>query len=59
MLSLTDVWRVKMKIEIFIRDDLTDEHIAKLLIQQLRTTLGDRYEGVVNAVITEHQNRDK
>ena len=58
MLSLRDVWRVKMKIEIFIRDDLTDEHIAKLLVQQLRTTLGDRYEGVVNAMIKEHQNRD-
>jgi hypothetical protein len=56
MLPLTDVWRVKTKIEIFIRDDLTDEHIAKLL--QLRTALGDRYERVVNAMITEHQNRD-
>ncbi len=58
MLSLRDVWRVKMKIEIFIGDDLTDEQIAKLLVQQLRTTLGDRYEGVVNAMIRKHQNRD-
>jgi len=57
MLSVTDVWRVKTKIEIFIRDDLTDEHIAKLFVHQLRTALGDRYERVVNAMITEHQNR--
>jgi hypothetical protein len=47
-----------MKIEIFIGDDLTDEQIARLLVQQLRTTLGDRYEGVVNAMIRKHRNRD-
>jgi hypothetical protein len=58
MLSLTDVWKVKTKIEIFISDDLTDEHIAKLLVHQLRTALGDRYERVVSAMITEHQSRD-
>jgi hypothetical protein len=27
--ALTGVWRVKMKIEIFIGVDLTDEHITK------------------------------
>jgi hypothetical protein len=39
-----------MKIEIFIRDDLTDDHIAKLLYEQLYTILENR-RGVLDSLL--------
>lgn len=39
-----------MKIEIFIRDDLTDDHITKLLYEQLYTILENR-SGVIDSLL--------